>query len=182
MKENPEMQGDGRDLSDADSMKTIRMLAATALRDDDPLVRKHATYMIGITRSPACIPTLIQALKDPEKGVRGQATQALVMMGEPAYSDLIGLLRNSDWKVRYRAAEALGMMGDEKAARPLIGILSDGKDHVRYMAAKSLGMLRAPAAREALQRCISDENPYVRKMASSALLKIGNLKYDPETS
>jgi HEAT repeat protein len=174
MDENLDNMETGGDLSDADFIKTVRMLAARALFDDDPLVRKHAIFMIGIARNPACIPTLIQALKDPEKGVRGQATQALAKMGEPAYSDLIGLLRDPDWKIRYRAAEALGMMGDEKAANPLIGILSDSKDHVRYMAAKSLGLLRAPSARASLQRCLSDENPYVRKMASSALAKIGN--------
>jgi HEAT repeat protein len=173
-RKNWNMKEAGTELSDADFMKAIRMLATTALDDGDPMTRKHAIYMIGISRNPDCIPTLIRALKDPEKVVRRQAMQALVMIGRPSSRDLIELLKNQDWKVRYRAAEALGMLGDEKDAGPLIRMLSDNKDHVRYMAAKSLGMLRAPAARDPLRKCLSDENAYVRAMASSALSKIGN--------
>ena len=163
----------GKEFGDTDLMKATKMLAVNVLYEEDPLIRKHSLYLIGIARNPDCIPILIQSLKDPEKGVRSQATQALVMMGEPAVKDLLNLLSNPDWKVRYRTAEALGMIGDDKAASPLIELLSDNKDHVRYMAAKSLSILRNPGAREALQRCQMDENAYVRKMASFALLKIG---------
>jgi HEAT repeat protein len=160
--------------SDADFVMAMKNLAATALTGRDPLTRKHAIYLIGSSQNPDCIPILIQALKDPEKAVRGQATQALALVGEPASNSLIDLLYDQDWKVRYRAAEALGMIGSKDAASPLIRMLSDKKDHVRYMAAKSLGMLHVPPARESLQKLLTDENAYVRKMASSALLKIGN--------
>jgi HEAT repeat protein len=174
MEEKQDMEEGHRELSEDDFIRTLRILTVTALNGDDPLIRKHAVYMIGIARNPACIPVLIRALKDPEKEVRSQATQELAMMGEPACSDLIGLLQDPDWIVRYRASEALGMMGDEKAAPPLIRMLSDPKDHVRYMAAKSLGMLGTSAAREPLRRCLGDENSWVRAMVYSALSKIGN--------
>lgn len=173
MQEKQDMTETGCEQADTAIMKITKILAEKALYNEDPLVRKHAIYLIGIARNPDCIPILVQSLKDPEKGVRGQATQALAMMGEPAIKDLLDVLDDPDWKVRYRAAEALGMIGDEKVARPLIVLLTDNKDHVRYIAAKGLGMLGNPAAREALQRCQMDENAYVRKMVSIALVKIG---------
>ena len=70
--------------------------------------------------------------------------------------------------VRYRAAEALGLMKEKRAVGALILRLTDEKDHIRYMAAKSLGNLKDPAALESLKRCRDDENPYVRRMAEAA--------------
>jgi HEAT repeat protein len=163
------MKEAGKETSKFSSSKTLTMLADSAISDEDPLIRKHAIYLIGMARNPDCIPTLIQALKDPEKEVRSQATQSLVMMGKPASGQVIACLNDPDWKVRYRAAEVLGLIGDEKAVKPLIDALTDSKDHVRYMAAKSLGMLRNPSASKPLQDRLSDENTYVMKMASKAL-------------
>jgi HEAT repeat protein len=164
----------GREISDTDFIEAVKMLATTVVTDEDPLARKHAIYLLGMYRNTDCIPTLIHGIRDEEKVVRAQAMQALVAIGEPALKDLINLLKDPDWKVRYRAAEALGKIGDEKAAGPLIRILSDNKDHIRYIAAKSLGMLEAQVARDPLRECLSDDNEYVRAMAISALLKIGN--------
>jgi HEAT repeat protein len=163
-----------KEISDTNVIKAVKMLATTIVADEDPMTRKHAIYLISMYRNTDCIPALIHGLRDEEKVVRAQALQALVAIGKPALKDLINLLNDPDWKVRYRAAEALGMIGDEKAVNPLIRILSDNKDHVRYIAAKSLGMLRAQVARDPLCKCLSDENKYVRAMATSSLLKIGN--------
>jgi HEAT repeat protein len=144
-------------------------LATRALTAEDPLTRKHAIYLLSMTGNPACAELFIRALRDPEKAVRAQATVALATLGHPASDCLILLLNDPDWKVRYRAAEALGMMNEKGAIGPLIARLSDEKDHVRYMAAKSLGMLKDPAALEPLRQCREDENPYVRRMAETAV-------------
>jgi HEAT repeat protein len=158
----------------ASVIKDVKILADTAIEDKDPMARKHAIYLIGLSRSPGCIPILIQGLRDPEKSVRAQAVKALVAIGQSTSDALIGLLKDPDWKVRYRAAEALGMIRDEHAVTSLITLLHDDKDHVRYMAAKSLGMMKPQSAREPLCRSLNDENEYVKAMAASALLKIGN--------
>lgn len=158
-------------LPDTDMLmgEAVKGLATRALTADDPLTRKHAIYMLSMTGNPACADLFIRALHDPEKAVRFQAMCALVGIGKPASRRLIELLRDPDWKIRYRAAEALGMIEDKRAVGPLIGLLSDEKDHVRYMAAKSLGMLKDPAAVEPLKRCLTDENPYVRRIGGEAL-------------
>jgi len=161
-------------LPDTDMLmgEAVKGLATRALTAEDPLTRKHAIYFLSMTGNPACIGLFIRALRDPEKAVRAQATCALAGIGEPATGRLIELLGDPDWKIRYRAAEALGMMKEKRALSPLIGLLSDEKDHVRYMAAKSLGALGSQEARGALEARLSDENPYVQRMVESALILV----------
>jgi HEAT repeat protein len=79
---------------------------------------------------------------------------------------------NHDWKIRYRAAEALGMIPGKSAVPALVNALEDEKDHVRYMAAKSLGKRRDGRAVAPLTACLKDENEYVRNAAAKALLMI----------
>lgn len=148
--------------------EALKSLASRALTAKDPLTRRHAIYLLGMTRNPDCVELFIKALRDPEKAVRAQATRALAGMGEPAGGRLIELLRDPDWKIRYRAAEALGLMEEKRAVGALILQLTDDNDHVRYMAAKSLGNLKDPAALESLKQRRDDENPFVRRMAEAA--------------
>ncbi len=153
----------------SDFSKAMGLLSGSALGQKDPLMRKHAIYMLGLSGNEEYIPTLISAMRDPEKAVRGQAVQSLARIGKPAGRYVLPLLHDKDWRVRYRAAEALGLIGDPGAVNPLILTLPDERDHVRYMAAKSLGLIRDPSAREPLEKCLADDNPFVRSMAASAL-------------
>lgn len=153
--------------------KAMLLLSDRAREDDDPLMRKHAVYLLGLTGNEEYIPLLVSAIRDPEKAVRGQAVQALAQAGKPSFEYVLPLLQDPDWRVRYRAAEVLGLIGDSRGVEPLIGALSDPRDHVRYMAAKSLGIIGDPSARKPLEECLSDENSFVRSMAGSALSKIG---------
>lgn len=119
------------------------------------------------------IQTLINRLSDREKVVRAEAMHGLVAIGKPAVPACIVLLQNDDWKVRYRAAEALGLLGDGEAYAPLIAALDDEKDHVRYMAAKGLGLLGDPRAIGHLGRMRNDENEFARRSAARSLGAIG---------
>jgi HEAT repeat protein len=117
--------------------------------------------------------TLLAGLSDPDKAVRAEAMHGLAAIGRPAVPACIALLQDGDWKVRYRAAEALGLIGDGEAYAPLTAALGDGKDHVRYMAAKGLGLLGDPRAVTRLGAMQRDENEFVRRSAAGSLGKIG---------
>ena len=171
MKKDLDCHNGRKEDQEENSAKAFRLLANRALHDEDPLTRKHAVYMIAMARNPDDIDTFVQALRDPVKEVRGQAMLALAMIGEPAAGKLIYLLHDPDWKVRYRAAEALGMMKYQKAKAPLIERLSDPRDHVRYMAVKALSEFGDEDVRTAIKPCLYDENPYVRKIAAKTLGK-----------
>mgnify|MGYP000886253841 FL=1 len=115
----------------------------------------------------------LSRLSDPRKAVRAEAASRLAALGRPAVPACIALLQNDEWRVRYRAAEVLGLVGDGEAYAPLVAALGDEKDHVRYMAAKGLGLIGDPRAVAHLGRMQHDENEFVRRSTASSLGKIG---------
>ena len=116
---------------------------------------------------------LIQDLYATEKETRARATRKLIDVGAPAVEGLLACLSDDLWVVRYRAAEALGEIGDPRSCEALTAALGDQKDHVRYMAAKSLGKMSACGAKEQLVPLLSDENEYVRRITAQSLGLIG---------
>jgi HEAT repeat protein len=144
------------------------------LRDStDPVVRQYAAYLLGKAKNPRAIQPLIEALGDFDKSVREQATFALSAIGKAAIEPLSAVMKEPRWETRYRAAEALGKIADEKAIKPLIKALKDNRDHVRYMAAKGLREIGDSEAIEPMIILLKDENRYVRIMAVRALGAIG---------
>jgi HEAT repeat protein len=101
---------------------------------------------------------------------------ALSTIGKAAIEPLAEAMKEPKWETRYRAAEALGKIADEKAVQPLIQGLKDNRDHVRYMAAKGLHELGDSGAAEPLIILLKDENIYVRLMAVHALGALGGKK------
>jgi HEAT repeat protein len=148
-----------------------------ALRNStDPKVRQYAAYLLGQAKNPRAIQPLIEALADFDKSVREQATFALSAIGKAAVEPLAEAMKEEKWQTRYRAAEALGKIADEKAVKPLIQGLKDNQDHVRYMAAKGLRELGNSDAIEPMVILLKDENRYVRMMAVRVLGTIGGKK------
>jgi HEAT repeat protein len=148
-----------------------------ALRNStDPQVRQYAAYLLGEAKNPRAIQPLIEALADFDKAVREQATLALSSIGKAAIEPLAAAMKEKKWETRYRAAEALGKIADEKAVKPLIAALRDNRDHVRYIAAKGLRELGDSDALEPMIILLKDENKYVRMMAVRALGAIGGKK------
>ena len=115
----------------------------------------------------------ISQLSNPDKSVRNEAAIALSKCGRKAVFPMINLLDSKEWVIRYRAAEVLGLIGDETAIIHLTKLLTDEKDHVRYMAAKSLGYFRKKELALSLIRMLSDENEYVRRISAVSLGNIG---------
>jgi HEAT repeat protein len=142
----------------------------------DPQVRQYAAYLLGKAKNPRAIQPLIESLADFDKSVREQATLALSSLGKAAIEPLAEAMKEPKWETRYRAAEALGKIADEKAVQPLIQGLKDRRDHVRYMAAKGLNEIGDSDAVEPLIVLLKDENVYVRLMAIHALSTLGGKK------
>jgi HEAT repeat protein len=139
----------------------------------DPKIREYAAYLLGQAKNPRAVQPLIEALADFDKSVREQAVLALSSIGKAAVEPLSEAMNDPKWQTRYRAAEALGRIADERAIQPLVQGLKDNKDHVRYMASKALRELGDSDAVEPLIILLKDENIYVRMMAARALGAIG---------
>ncbi len=154
--------------------KGVNPVVKTLLTHPDPSRRKDAAIALGRIDDDSVIPALAQALRDPVKEVRAAAAGALASRGPPAIDALIGSLTDGNWVVRYRAAEALGFIRDERSVSALIQVLGDSRDHVRYMAAKGLGRLGDRRAVGPLTASLNDENEFVRRAANEALASLGS--------
>ncbi len=197
-----------------------------ALNDSDSLVQEKAAEALGRLGGSAVEP-LIAALKDSDwrvqikvaevlgklgdvraveplfialhsDGVWWWAAEALGMLGESAVEPLIAALKDSGWRMREKAAYALGRLVVQpedaalcaRAVEALIAALKDSDKDVRENAAEALGRLgtqledttlRARVVEPlvaALQDYYEDskgEYP-VRQAAAQALRRIGTSK------
>ncbi|MGA2935153.1 MAG: HEAT repeat domain-containing protein [Methanomicrobiales archaeon] len=145
----------------------------TLLAHPDPVSRKDAAIALGEIHDYSAIVALARALHDPIKDVRGAVATSLASKGPLAIGALTEALADGNWMVRYRAAEVLGSIRDERSITALIHALEDGRDHVRYMAAKGLGKLGDRRAIGPLSAALADENEFVRRAVKGALESLG---------
>jgi len=97
------------------------------------------------------------------------------IVAPPRPSDLLRLFRDSEARVRRRAALAAGRVGLPEAIEPLSTVLAGDEDfEVRQMAAFALGLIGDLAARPALVAALKDPNPIVQGRAAQALGLMGD--------
>ena len=88
------------------------------------------------------IVTLVNALGDPEHPLHQRAVDDLVAIGDGAVPALNEALRpQRPWLTAYRAAEALGQIGDGRAAGPLLEALHHPNSNVRWSAVRALAVV-----------------------------------------
>lgn len=101
-----------------------------------------------------------------------RARDALEDIGSPAVGPLIHALLNAEnTTIRWRAAEALGHIGDIDAIDPLINALKDKDNSVKWRAIEALADIGQPAIKP-LTMAIEDEDEEVRWGAKRALKDI----------
>jgi hypothetical protein len=85
----------------------------------------------------------------------------------------VDALRDSEWRVRFQAAEGLGKLRCEDVVGDLLGLLHDSTSDVRMAAAGALGQIGGEAAVPGLVRLLRDREWRVRWTAAEALWRIG---------
>ena len=174
----------------------------TALKDRDSIVRRRAAQALGQLRDARAAEPLIAALKDRDSNVRQGAAQALkqlnwkplgreltawylmirrnwqqcVQLGDAAVEPLITALKDSDWRVRQGAAQALGQLGDARAVEPLITALKDSNSDVRQEVTNTLKQLGDARAVEPLIAALKDRDSDVQQGAAQALGQLGDAR------
>jgi len=111
----------------------------------------------------------MRLLHSQNKEDRARAAAALAVQGDAGIQAAVPLLSDTDWHLRYRAAEIIGLAKSQNSADLLLPLLKDEKDHVRYMAVKSLGLCSANSARSEIEKLQSDENPFVQRITKQVL-------------
>ena len=169
---------------------------AAALQSTDEQVRRRAAEVLGRLGDPRAAELLLGylrrvgqwALADfQQSGLMGclpaiRATMlfrkeaplgALVSTGAAAVPPLIGALEDSNWIVRMGAVEALGEIGDPRAAAPLVYRLGDPSEDVRAAAARALGKTGDAGAVSPLTAALKDPGGSVASGAAEALGRLG---------
>jgi len=89
---------------------------------------------------------------------------------------LINALNHGDYRIRKKAAEALGEMKAKEAVDALIKTLKDENSEVRKSAASALGRIGDERAIKPLVEVLKDESLDVRFEAAKSLKEIGYKK------
>jgi hypothetical protein len=104
------------------------------------------------------IALLVAALGDPSNALHQHAVDDLVAIGDAAVPALNEALRpNRPWLTSYRAAEALGQIGDGRAAGPLLEALRHPNSNVRWGAVRALSVVGDARALLDLRRVARDD-------------------------
>lgn len=121
--------------------------------------------------------SLVTVLKTPNlpNRVRYRAIEALACLeSKEATDQLVFLMFDPDRNTRWRAAVALGMCGDRRAAPFLRTLLKDDKDaFVRVKAVAALGHLGTAEAVPDLAVAMADPDHRVRRQAALGLGRLG---------
>ncbi|MGD8718522.1 MAG: HEAT repeat domain-containing protein [Candidatus Zixiibacteriota bacterium] len=115
--------------------------------------RATAAYALGRLRDDAAFRPLLDALGDEAEEVRVRACAAAAAYGDRAAVEplIARLTEDKKWKVRLAAAEALGVVTDDRAVRPLCEALDHKKPEIRIAAAESLAAIGDMRAMDALR-------------------------------
>ncbi len=201
-----------------DSSKIVRETAGTALvaiagpsvdplieclHDKDFVVRCHGARALGgmtydyqygrsWVKDSKVVDALCEALKDPDRAVREDATIALGMIGDArAIDPLVEAMK--DGAVKRHAIMSLGMIGDARALPPVLaalkgkgikqlgtptpGCIVSEETFIKEAAATALGHFRDPRIIPELIMLLKDGN--VRGNAAQSLVLIGDTAIEP---
>ena len=144
-----------------------------ALQDQTDWVRMEAAKSLGKLGSPKAVESLMNVFKDRDAGstLRKAIADALAQIGPPAIEALAASLKEDHWEIRFLAAEALGVIGDPRAAASLTALLKDDHPQVRLTAAKALMKLDDPRALQAVVAVLKDPVESHRIAALEVLAK-----------
>jgi HEAT repeat protein len=136
-------------------------------------VRKNAAQALGELGDERAVEPLIDALtQETDIGVSDTISVALGKIGSPAVEPLITILRTGEALDRFRAAEVLHAIGDERAIEPFITALKDDDGDVRKVAAWGLAKTGTPVV-EPLVALLKDDYKWARVAAAKALDELG---------
>lgn len=107
--------------------------------------RGRSAQILGHLGATEAIPTLIEALRDPDELVRETSKEALIKIGQASIPGLIKALKHKDWNVRAASAKALGHLGVAEAIPDLIMTLKDKSLSVHFASEEALRKIGSPA-------------------------------------
>ena len=113
-----------------------------AYESDSPTLMQSAVYGMGLSSNPSWLPTVVDEMSNPL----------------PA--------------MRFEAATACGLLGDEGVVPHLLSLLRDDDSEVRLASIKALGLIGGTVAKNVLQQHLSDDDEAIEEAAREALISL----------
>jgi HEAT repeat protein len=143
------------------------------LSSDDPDTRWWVARALAEVDHPETPALLVQALNDPDPGVRQCAALALRHRPSPqAVLDLVAMLSEEDRLLALLVADALVAVGKE-AVPALLEVMQNGSRASRLEAARALALIGEPSAIPALFEALDDRSALVTYWAEEGLSRMG---------
>jgi hypothetical protein len=151
----------------------LRRVLASAVEDQDPVVRARAAWALATQRDGHLVVPLIAALRGADRDGRAAAAWALGQFpDERSLAHLVQALRDADPNVRVSAAYALGQARDQRSLEALARGMRDPVALVRATVVTSLGRLGDASAGPLIRVGLRDADAGVRAAAGEALTRL----------
>jgi HEAT repeat protein len=119
----------GKGFTPEERSQCVRALTPVAAADSDPATRAQAIAALVALEAPGAADLVLEALSDPDCGVRMIVAGELGPTNDPRVVDaLVRLLEDEDGYVRDSAALGLEMQGDPRALGPLRAMVEKERD------------------------------------------------------
>jgi HEAT repeat protein len=139
--------------------------------------RKYAAQILGERKEPAALPSLLQALEDPEDVVQKAVAEAIVKVGDKrTYPQLIDNLSAQKPSVRQYSAYVLGQLASKEDLAVIDALehhAEDSKNAVRLEIIYALYEIGSASSVPIFVNGLKDGEPRIRSYCANAL---GNLK------
>lgn len=136
--------------------------------DSSPLSK--AQQLASLSKSPDAARRFIEATRDENWYVRGQAARLLAAIDDKtAREALLPLAEDDNWFVREAALESLARLEADFDISTVQKNIQSPDPYLRARAVFLLGKIKSAASAETLIRLLADEHEFVRRSAASAL-------------
>lgn len=153
----------------SDILPGLRELLSSGEAD----TRWWAARALAEVSHPETPALLVQALHDPDPGVRQCAALALRHQTSPqTVPDLVALLSSQDRLLALLVADALVAIGKE-AVPALLEVMQSGSHSARLEAARALALIGEPSSIPALFEALDDRSALVAYWAEEGLSRMG---------
>lgn len=124
-------------------------------KNDDPMVRRYLTVVLGNLGDKRATPLLLDATSDPDAETRIYALWALGELRDPrSTAALVKAAADEDSGIRKMAVYSLGEQGTPDVVPALAAAVNDPVPDVRFNAAVSLARFNDPRALPVLQEML----------------------------
>jgi len=158
-----------------DELPTGDPVLLQALRHRDPGVRASASKLLINRPRAVRVAAIVKGMDDSSPTVRRNCARVAQSLKDPVFlKPLFRSLQDPDWQVRAEAADALGCMGEPRAAGWLIVRLRDQDRFVQFRAAQALRAVACDENRETLARALTLPHQKYGFDIAVALAKLGD--------